>query len=395
MALGLSRIQPVAVRLGVLSWDCPVITVAGTNGKGSCVAITTAILQAAGYRCGSYTSPHLLRYNERIGIAGQTVTDIDLCTAFAEIETVRQDMPLTYFEFGTLAALWLFKQAQLDVIVLEVGLGGRLDAVNIVDADIAIISSVDLDHMDWLGETREQIAWEKAGILRAAKPCIWGDEIVPSRIQAYAQRLKAPLYVQNRDFGIADNATTTWTGWGVSYRFEQLPKPPLHLPNAACVLQAIALLQARLPVTFTAIQQGLQQVFLPGRFHIIPGPVTTILDVAHNPASTRLLAQRFATLPTQGRKLAVVGMLTTKDIPQSLAPLVQQIDHWFVGSLAVAKAASAAQLANCLRELNVLSSSEYSTIPAAFKAAQAAASPEDHLLVFGSFHTVAAVMAQL
>jgi dihydrofolate synthase / folylpolyglutamate synthase len=415
--LSLSRIRTVAARLDLLSWSCPVITVAGTNGKGSCIALLKAILQAAGYQCGAYTSPHLLRYNERIYIGQQFVSDADLCRGFSVVESAKQAVRLTWFEFSTLVALYLFKEAKLDVLLLEVGLGGRYDAVNIIDADIAIISSIDLDHTDYLGETLEQIAWEKAGIMRIGKPCIWGEAVVPARVQLYAKELGVPLWVHTKDFA-ATFKSSAGVWWGgqevlqVKALSESLSvqsalltnrlflglgalKPGIYPVNIACVIQAITLLHARLPVSVTAIWQGLAHVSIPGRFQIIPGAVTRILDIAHNPASIRLLAENLQAFPTIGRRFVVIGMLAHKDILGCLSALITLVEAWYVGSLTVNKGATAQQLSAYLSALSVSKINPYPSIPEAYQAALSAAQPGDQIIVLGSFYTVAAVMELL
>lgn len=394
--LGLERVKTVAARLDILNFDCPVITVAGTNGKGSCVALTQAILAAAGYRVGTYTSPHLLEYNERIQLLGQPVSDSALCKAFSCIAAVRADISLTYFEFGTLAALLLFKQAQLDAIILEVGLGGRLDAVNCVDADIAVISMVDLDHMEWLGHTRERIAKEKAGIMRPNKPCVFGDFSLPASVHAYAKLQNAFLYCQGQQFDYKKQLAS-WSWQSQQQTLTDLPLPNIDLQNAATVLQIIALLANQFSISVKAIQQGLKQVFIPGRFQIIEIEcLQFILDVAHNPAGTRCFAKRLAQQAHAGKTHAVIGMLADKDIRNTLAPLISQIDRFYLTDLEVSRGATAAQLSQCLTQLHVKTAVQtFSSPTAALQEARKVAGKGDRVLVFGSFHTVGPVYSVL
>jgi dihydrofolate synthase/folylpolyglutamate synthase len=394
--LGIERVKLVATRLGILHFNCPVITVAGTNGKGSCVELTKAILMAAGYRVATYTSPHLLHYNERIRIADELVSDAALCDAFASIEKVRGDVSLTYFEFGTLAALWLFKQVPLDAIILEVGLGGRLDAVNCVDADVAVISMVDLDHMDYLGNTREHIAREKAGIMRPNKPCVFGDFSLPHAVYEQAALLNSALSVQGRTFTYK-KGNFSWSWRSQQQTLADLPLPRVDLQNAATVLQVIELLAGQFCISRTAIENGLKQVFVPGRFQIIEKNSTRIiLDVAHNPAGGRCLARRFAKEPDTGETYAIVGMLADKDIRNTLAPLVDYIDHWYLVDLEGPRGATRDRLYQCLVEIAPRSCvSMFSSPVVAYRKACQIVKKGDYLLVFGSFHTVAAVLAEV
>jgi dihydrofolate synthase/folylpolyglutamate synthase len=393
--LGLDRITQVAQRLGVLSFDCPIITVAGTNGKGSNVALTAAILTAAGYCVATYTSPHLIHYNERIQIAGCSVSDSALCHAFTQIESLRADVSLTYFEFATLAALLLFKQqaVHLDAIILEVGLGGRLDAVNCIDADLAIISMIDLDHREYLGDTREAIGKEKAGILRWNKPCVCGDFDIPQSILDQAQSLQCPLYRQGFEFDYKRQGSS-WSWHSQHHSFVDLPLPRIDLQNAATVLQAIELLSERFLITSAAIEQGLKQVFLPGRFQCLEkNSRQIIIDVAHNPAGGRCLAKRLANRACCGKIHALVGMLADKDILNTLRPLQGQVDYWYVSDLTVRRGASAQQLKQSLLSLQegIQAIWEFPRPELAFQYAYQQLQENDSLLVFGSFHTAAAI----
>ena len=391
--LGLDRITQVAKRLDVLTFACPVITVAGTNGKGSNVALTAAILTAAGYRVATYTSPHLIHYNERIQIAGQCVSDQALCHAFTQIESLRANVSLTYFEFTTLAELWLFKQqSHLDAIILEVGLGGRLDAVNCVDADLAIISMIDLDHMEYLGDTREAIAKEKAGILRRYKPCVCGDFAIPQSILEHAQSLASPLYRQGFEFDYKIQGSS-WSWQSQHHSLIDLPLPRIDLQNAATVLQAIELLSDRFSITSAAIKEGLKRVFLPGRFQCIEkNSRRIIIDVAHNPAGGRCLAKRLLHSVCAGKIHALVGMLADKDIVNTLRPLLSQVDYWYVSDLTVPRGASAQHLKQVLMSLQGMPVIlEFSRPDLAFQHAYQSLQKNDSLLVFGSFHTAAAI----
>ena len=337
--LSLERVAEVGQRLQLLQFSCPVITVGGTNGKGSTVATLAAIYQAAGYRVGLYTSPHLLKYNERIAMNGEIISDAALCAAFAAVEEARQGVLLTYFEFSTLAALYAFQQNNLDIIILEVGLGGRLDAVNVVESDIAIITTVDLDHTDWLGETREQIGYEKAGIFRDNKPAIYGDAEPVSSIIEVAAAKKTTLYLSGREFSYHDQ-NDHWQWQNSDSHYDNLPKPKVLLNNAALALQAIALLQACCPVSSAAIIQGLKDVTILGRFQVIQNNPRCIVDIAHNPQASQMLLQQITQLGWQGQLHIVFSMLSTKDMVASLIPWQHCPAQWYVAELSEAKAAS-------------------------------------------------------
>ncbi len=384
--MGLERVSAVAQSMDLLSALPTVITVAGTNGKGSCIATLEAIFLAADYHVAVYTSPHLLRYNERIRVQGQMVTDDALCEAFAAIEKARGLTTLTYFEFTTLAALWLFKKTSLDIIILEVGLGGRLDAVNIVDADIAIIATIALDHTDILGANREAIGYEKAGIMRENKPVICGDYDVPESIRHRASVLQAPLYCQNVDFGYLEEKES-WTWWGNSRHLTHLPIPSLELQNVSTAFKALELL----PYSFSqqTLIRALQQVHLLGRFQVISGEISRIFDVAHNPAGGQWLAHRLRQEPCQGRTLAIIGMLSDKDYRGTLEPLLPLIDSWYVTNLQVERALPAEVLMSELSLIGAKDVKSCSSVQTAYKQAIHAAKPKDRVLIFGSFHTVA------
>lgn len=395
--LGLERVAEVLGRLGHSRSPWTVVTVAGTNGKGSCVALLDSILQHGGYRVGAYTSPHLLSYNERVRIAGAPVEDADLCAAFERVESVRGDVPLTYFEFGTLAAIDLFARTPLDVVILEVGLGGRLDACNVIDSDVALISSIGIDHASWLGKDREQIGSEKAGILRSGRPAVCADPDPPASLLAAAQRLGTRLYCVGRDFRCA-GAPPGWRWWCDTRRREALPLPVLpglhQVRNAASVLMVAELLSGRLPVGQGAVRAGLTQLRLPGRFQVIPGAVETILDVAHNPDAAGALAASLMSRPCAGRTLAVLGMLSDKDTGGIAQALADVVDAWFVGGLDVERGLSGQALARRLGECGITAERVCASIGEAWQAARAAARDKDRIVVFGSFLTVAHVLRQ-
>ena len=395
--LGLARVQAVAQRMQLVQPRCAVITVGGTNGKGSTVAMLTAILRAAHYRVGTYTSPHLLRYNERVCVNGIEASDAQLCAAFAHVDAARGDISLTYFEFGTLAALDIFSEAHLDVVILEVGLGGRLDAVNIVDPDVAVVTSVALDHTEWLGADRDSIAREKAGIYRAGKPALFGEHAVPNSLQQHAQTIGAILYSYGTDFG-ARPALNAWTWWGLGKERHALVLPalrgPHQLQNAAGALMALELLADRVPVTQAQIREGLMAVTLAGRFQVVPGPITRIYDVAHNPHGAHALAQTLRAHECSGRTFAVCGMLRDKDIAATLGELSTLVDVWYVAAVRSPRTASADELVTVARAVDaskpVFACQDITT---AQQKALSEARAGDRIVVFGSFYTVAAALS--
>lgn len=396
--LGLERVAEVASRLQVPPLAPTVFTVGGTNGKGSTVAMLEAILHAAGYRVGAYTSPHLLRYNERIRLRTVPVADEVLCEAFSRVDQARGDVSLTYFEFGTLAAMDIFHRAQLDVVILEVGLGGRLDAVNIIDADVAIITSIDLDHTQWLGDTRESIAIEKFGIARRNRALVLGDTEPPANTEQLAALHGAQLWRLQKDFGYRSRSVG-WEFWSPDNIRSGLPVPSLRglhqWRNASSVLMALACRQLELPVGIEAIRTGLQLAHVPGRFDVSQqNGVTLILDVAHNPHACRQLAENLRGFPRPGTTRAVVSMLADKDITASLAPLAPVIDAWYFGGLDVTRGCTAATMAGNAIQAGVAASamSTYTTVANAYRAASEAAKAQDVIVVFGSFYTVAEVM---
>lgn len=391
--LGLDRVRHVLRALGAPRPPL-IVTIAGTNGKGSTVALLAAILGAAGYRVGTYTSPHLLRFNERIQINGVPVGDATLCAAFERVEAARGGTSLTYFEFTTLAALCVLHDTPLDVALLEVGLGGRLDAVNCVDPDLAMITALDVDHVSWLGGDRETIAREKAGIFRAGIEAVCADPEPPASLLDEARIRGTTLHILGRDFQHAIDAYG-WR-WSTAGRERHgLPPPSLkgrcQFDNAAAVLMALECLADRLPVGQGAIRRGLVEVELPGRFQVVPGPVTYILDVAHNPQAARMLAATLQVHPCTGRTLAVVGMLADKAVDETLAALVPVIDQWITATLEPPRGLAGEGLAEALQRIGA-AADIHVDVAAALGAAEAAATDGDRVVVFGSFMTVAAAL---
>lgn len=385
--LSLERIKKVAARLFIQSFNCPVITVGGTNGKGSCVAFLSTIYHTAGYRVATYTSPHLLRFNERICINQKPVDDNTLCNAFEEVKTALQDTSLTFFEFTTLAAFLIFKRADLDVIILEVGLGGRLDAVNIIDADVAIVSTVALDHMDYLGPTREHIGFEKSGIFRASKPAVCGDPYPPTSLIQHAQLIHAPLYCQHQDFHYAVHKDY-WTWQSLT-----LPLPLLPIQNASTSLMAIELFQNKLPVSQEAIQNGLIKTRLVGRYQVITNNPRCIVDVAHNPEATRYLCQKLALEPCLGKTHALVAMRQDKAVPQALIEMLPVVDQWHLASLSIENGAKSAFLGQLLSPYTKFLHC-YSSPQQALHQLLSKIPAHDRIVVFGSFHTVQAILEE-
>ncbi|MDR2014208.1 MAG: bifunctional tetrahydrofolate synthase/dihydrofolate synthase [Azoarcus sp.] len=411
ICLGLARVSKVRAAL-VSDSNAVVIAVSGTNGKGSTCAMLEAILRAEGYRVGCYTSPHLLRYNERVRIDGAEASDEVLAAAFADVEAVRGDVPLTYFEHGTLAAWKVFCAARLDTIILEVGLGGRLDAVNAIDADCAIVSGVAMDHMNFLGNTREAIGFEKAGIFRAGCPAICGDRDPPKSLVEHAQAIGAELWVSGRDFGF-DAKRCQWSYWrnetpssmrrgNVVTRRSGLAYPSLRgsvqLFNAASVITALDVLQARIPVSMLAVRQGLMQVELPGRFQVLPGRPQVVLDVAHNPQAADVLAENLGALGFVPETWAVFGMLADKDVEGVVARMNTRVDHWLPCTLSGFRGLDVGALIERLCAAGVEKSKiaeGFATPAAAFARARECAAVDDRIVVFGSFLTVTDVLAAI
>jgi dihydrofolate synthase/folylpolyglutamate synthase len=401
IALGLDRVRAVLDRLDA-PIRCPVVTVTGTNGKGSTCAMIEAAMRSAGFRTGLYMSPHLVRYNERVRIAGIESSDEALVGALNEVEDARTRsapaVPLTYFEFGTLAALLRFSRSRLDVLVLEVGLGGRLDAVNVVDADVAVVTSVDLDHRDFLGDTRESVGREKAGVFRRDRVAICGDPDPPRSVVDEAARIGAILLVRGRDFD-ATLEGAQWRYRGPGRERYGLPVPALRgapqLGNAACAIAAIDALRDRLPVPAGALRDALVSVELPGRFQVLPGRPTRVLDVAHNPQAARALASSLGAMGFHPSTYAVFGMLADKDIEGVVAAMRGRVDRWFVAPLPGPRGASAERLVEALEREGVPREAirADTDVAGAWRAASAAAGEADRIVAFGSFLTVAAVLS--
>ena len=401
--MGLERVSQVKDRLGI-RFDCPVIIVGGTNGKGSTCAMLEAILMQAGYRVGVYTSPHLIDFNERARLHGEQVSDEALVSQFAAVEAQRGDVSLTYFEFTTLAILKLFAEAGLDAVILEVGLGGRLDAVNVIDADVAIVTSVDIDHTEYLGDTREKIGFEKAGIFRPGRAAICGDPVPPQSLIDHAQAIGADLWLFGRDFNYSGDKQQ-WNYGGRSQRRSSLGYPALRganqLLNASATLAALEALRDRLPVGAQEVRTGLALVDLPGRFQVLPGRPTIVLDVAHNPHAAATLAQNLGNMGFHPYTYAVFGAMQDKDIDGVIAHLKDTIDHWCLTSLPLPRAASAEYLRQKLIDAGVTPRSDagsersielFDTPATAFANARKRAGENDRIAVFGSFLTVAGVI---
>lgn len=385
--LGLERVKQVAERLDLLKPAPTVFTIAGTNGKGTTCCTLESILLAAGLRVGVYSSPHLLRYTERVRIQGKELSEAQHSHSFAQVEAGRSNISLTYFEFGTLSALQLFKQAKLDVVILEVGLGGRLDATNIVDSDVAAVTSIAIDHTDWLGFDRESIGREKAGVFRSGKPAIVGEPDMPQSIADVAATLGAKLYQRDKAWQFSQN-NQNWSWQCDDRQWQNLPLPNVPLANAATALAVLH--YSGLSLSEDAIRQGLLAASLPGRFQIVSEQPRLILDVAHNPHAARYLTDRLAQLPKQGKVRAVIGILSDKDIAGTLACLSEQVDEWYCAPLEGPRGASAEQLAEHLAQ-----SRQFSDVETAWRQAMQDAGPRDVVIVCGSFHTVAHVMAAL
>ena len=390
--LGLDRCTAVAENMGLLNPDFTVISVAGTNGKGSSVTMMDSILSNSGYKTGCYTSPHLIRYNERIKLDGVEVTDEMLCESFSRIDHARGDISLTYFEFGTLAALDIFHHANIDVALLEVGLGGRLDAVNCLDADVALVTSIDLDHMQWLGMDRETIAYEKAGIFRSAKPAICSDPHPPATVLQYAEEIGATLYIPGRDFNYKLSDDHWSWQWG-SVAYESLPRPGQYnscqVQNAAGVLMVLNILKSELPIKAEAIEKGLGNFSLTGRFQMLTEGTQTILDVAHNTQAAKTLVHNLKQFPNSGKTHIIIGMLKDKDQTGVLNELKEIADSWNTVSISSSRGSDSATLKRELLELGVtVPISENDTVASAFHKLQNETGLHDRIVVTGSFLSV-------
>jgi len=394
--LGLERCRRVANNIGLLKPAYNVISVAGTNGKGSSTTMLDQILRNADYKIGRYTSPHLLRYNERICINGEEVTDAELCESFDRIDRARGDISLTYFEFGTLAALDLFRQHNVELAILEVGLGGRLDAVNILDADVALITSIDLDHQQWLGDNRESIGREKAGIFRNKAPAICSDPNPPQSILDCADALGTPLAVSGRDFQFSIN-DDTWSWSFNNTSFDELPRPmqysDFQLQNAAGVLMVLDKIRDEYPVSLEDIKQGLNSFRLDGRMQIIPGEIPTILDVAHNSGSVRALVENLRKIPCVGQTHLLVGMLKDKEPLEVFKILNEITNSWHVVTLSQDRGCEAKTLISDLESLGINENvTEYTCVDEALDKLHKSSTPGDRIVVTGSFLTVGAAL---
>ena len=399
MALGLERVSAVWARMG-LRLDAPVITVGGTNGKGSTCAMLEHILRAGGYRTGLYTSPHLLRYHERVRVAGEEASDEELVAGFEAVERARREVPLTYFEHGTLGALWLFAERCCEALVLEVGLGGRLDAVNVIDADCAVLGSIALDHREWLGDTREAIGREKAGIFRPGRPAVVSDRNPPATVAEASARIGARLLLIGREFDAEPDDGRQWRYRGLDGSRTVLAHPALRgaaqLRNAAAAIAALQSIRERLPLAMQDIRNGLAQAQAPARYQVLPGRPCVVLDVAHNPDAASELAANLGASGFAPETIAVCGMLKDKDIGGVVAALASRVTRWHVASLPGLRGASAAQLAAAIRAAGASGAArEHATVADALAAARAEAGENDKIVVFGSFVTVAAAMEVL
>ena len=391
--LGLDRVEKVLQQLGLSSqFNCPVITLAGTNGKGSTSAILQSMLHAAGYKVGCYTSPHLLQYNERIRIDSKNIDDERLCEAFEKVDQARGDVPLTYFEFGTLAALLVFSQAQLDAVILEVGLGGRLDAVNVIDPDVAVITSVDLDHMDWLGNDIESIGREKAGIFRSNKPAVFGSLSMPDSVRQAAEDKSVQLYAAGKDY-LYQGLTNGWQLTSTDIRYSDLPLPALkgqvQMQNAAAAIMALHSIKERLAISESAIAQGLKNAFITGRFQLIKSVPNVVVDVAHNPQAARALVETLKDNPVEGCNYVVIAMLADKAVNDVVRILLPEVDGWFTAGLDVPRGLAAQFMSKAVIEQvsdDKLFASQH--VKQACIAAMQKASEKDRIIVLGSFYTV-------
>jgi len=392
----------IAKKLHLFPTHSKAITVTGTNGKGSCVALLEAIYHAAGYKIGAYTSPHLIQFNERIRINFQEVSDQKICEAFEKVDQARGEIELNYFQFATLAALLIFKEANLDLIILEVGIGGRLDAVNIVDPEVSVISTISLDHREVLGDTREEVAIEKAGIMRKGKPVICGDREPPNTLFAETKRIGAELYCLGKEFDFVEEGDSwQWRvgsierhsdknrNLGCLHDYDHLPIPTILLDNTSTVLMAVSVFQQEMPVSIEAIHQGLKQVKVLGRFQVEKKEgITLVFDVAHNPQAAANLAKRLEALPIKGKRFAIVGMMKDKDIEGTLKHFLHRLDAWFVTGLKTPRGADPKEITKLLKKMGEHQIQCYSSAQAAFHGAFQQAVQGDLIVVFGSFLTV-------
>ncbi|MSQ58224.1 MAG: bifunctional tetrahydrofolate synthase/dihydrofolate synthase [Betaproteobacteria bacterium] len=395
--LGLARVQSVWARMGI-TVTFPILTVGGTNGKGSTCAFLESMLRCAGYAVASYSSPHLLRYNERVRVRGKAVDDETLCAALRKVEAARGSVPLTFFEFGTLAAMQVFVDAAVEVAVMEVGLGGRLDAVNLFQPSCAAVTQIGIDHVDYLGPTRESIGFEKAGIFRPGVVAICADDDPPASLTEHARAIAADLKLTGQDFGWRAQAGQ-WEYWSWRGQRKGLPWPALRgriqLANAATAMAVLDALHERLPVDMGAVRRGLVEVELQGRFQVLPGQPVVVLDVAHNPSAARRLAENLADQGKFSSTMAVLGMLKDKDIEGVVAQLASVADRWFLADLSGPRAATAQRLARALESAGAQRHSSHASPAEAFATAESVAQAGDRIVVSGSFYTVAGVLALL
>jgi dihydrofolate synthase/folylpolyglutamate synthase len=397
ISMGLDRVASVKERMG-LDPQFPIIMVGGTNGKGSTCAMLENIYHQAGYRVASYSSPHILRYNERVRVNLKELDDEMLVAAFAAVEMARQDVQLTYFEFGTLAAMWCFMRQQVDLAVMEVGLGGRLDAVNVFEPDCAVVTTVDIDHIEFLGDSRESIGFEKAGIFRKGVSAICGDLSPPQTLVKHARVIGAELQLRDRDFKLEQHGDR-WDFDGAALMLD-LPLPALsgqfQLDNAACALAVIEAMQRQLPVGRSAIETGLMSASLAGRFQTVARHPQILLDVTHNPHAAHALAENLRRTKQQGKTIAVFAMLADKDIAGVIAALASEIDSWYLSPVDHVRSASASQLVEAFNKVNMVARLAcFENLADAFRQACMDAGKNDRIIVFGSFFTVAEVMRVL
>ncbi len=393
--LGLERVAHVYQSLNPERVKPVTIIVGGTNGKGSCIAFLESIYRTAGFRVGTYTSPHILKYNERIKVAGEPVADQKICEAFERIEAARKDVSLSYFEFGTLAALDIFWRSNLDIQLLEVGLGGRLDAVNIIDADVAIVTTICIDHTDWLGETRDAIGKEKSGIFRIDVPAIIGDPEPPASLIDSASKIKAKVFAVGKEFSY-QKTETAWH-WLLNDKiiFAELPKPALigeqQYRNASTAIMAVELLQEKLSVKALCIAQGLMNAHLMGRFQLINSEIPVLLDVGHNPQAVRMLAAGLEAYFPKQRIHAIFAMMKDKDIGGVVKIMQPYISNWYIAPLGHSRIAEQSVVAEVLKKQKIKNlASGFTDFTETFNAALANARQGDLILVFGSFFLVSA-----
>lgn len=399
--MGLGRVAQVSQRLPLAQIANRVVTVAGTNGKGSTIELMAALLVAAGLKVGCYTSPHIQRYNERVRVNGQMAGDQALCDAFARVEKARGDTPLTYFEFGTLAAFDLFARSELDVALLEVGLGGQLDATNIVDADVAVITSIALDHQEWLGNTREAIGYEKAGIMRAGAPVVCGDADPPLSVIHHAESLAAEFDCSGQQFGYekvvnADGKETAWNWWGHLHnepqRLENLPLPEIPMANAATAIQAV--MRLGLPLDATQVCSAIEQTQLAGRYQRLARPVPMVLDVAHNPHAAQYLADRLQQENVRGKISALIGIMADKDYESVIQSMLPVVDYWSSCDLPLQRALRGRAVAEAINKQGAAADCYISVAEALDKLCEQL-TEDDLLVVFGSFYTVSEALQYL